>query len=156
MWTGPQVGGKSGAREYSNSFSRLLCTCNPLWSKLIALRLALSTTGMAEMIIKRGLLQIVLAALLLVAQHCALSHQIRHLQHNLPSQSQQQDGGKQKALSGLCDFHVAFAEVLGAVDSFAPPLRIAANVVEHGINYFPPAFPSDLVVPASRGPPILL
>lgn len=108
------------------------------------------------MIMKRGLLQIVLATLLLVAQHGALAHQIRHLQDNLPGQSQQQDDGKQKPQSGLCDFHVLFAQILGAVDAAVLPLQIAANGFEHGINHFPPAFPSDLVLPASRGPPVLL
>ena len=108
------------------------------------------------MILKRGLLQIVLAALLLVAQYGALTHQVRHLQDNLPAQSQQQDGGKQKSQSGLCDFHVAFAEILGSVNSSAPPLLIAVNAVERGLNHLPLAFPANLVVPASRGPPVLL
>lgn len=106
------------------------------------------------MIMKRGLLQILLAALLLVAQHGALAHQVRHLQDNLPGQSQHD--GKQKTQSGLCDFHVSFAQILGAVDAALLPLRIAANAVECGINHLPLAFPSDLVVPASRGPPVLL
>jgi hypothetical protein len=108
------------------------------------------------MILKRGFMQLALAALLLVAQHAALSHQIRHLQHNLPAQSQQQDGGKQKALSGLCEFHVAFAEILGVAHSPAPLLQIADNAAERGAKYCPLAFASDVVVPASRGPPATL
>jgi hypothetical protein len=108
------------------------------------------------MTLKRGLLQIVLAAVLLAAQHGALTHQVRHLHDNLPAQSQQQDDGKQKSQSGLCDFHVAFVQILGALNSELLPLRIATNAFEHGPNHFPPAFPSDLVVPASRGPPVLL
>jgi hypothetical protein len=106
------------------------------------------------MILKRGLLEIMLAALLLGAQHGALTHQVRHLQDNLPAQSQQQDNGKQKSQSGLCDFHVAFIQILGAVNSAAPPLQIAANTVEFSLNHLPLAFPADLVVPASRGPPV--
>ncbi len=106
--------------------------------------------------LKRGLLQIVLAALLLAAQHGALTHQVRHLQDNLPAQSQQQDDGKQKSQSGLCDFHVAFVQILGALNSALLPLRIAANAFEHGTGLFPLAFPADVVVPASRGPPVLL
>jgi hypothetical protein len=108
------------------------------------------------MILKRGLLQIVLAALLLAAQHGALTHQVRHLQDNLPIQSQQQNGSKQKPQSGLCDFHVAFVQILGAVDSAALPLLLAVNTTERGFNHLPLAFPANLVVPASRGPPILL
>lgn len=108
------------------------------------------------MILKSGLLQIVFAALLLAAQHGALTHQIRHLQDNLPAQSQKHNGGKQPSQTGLCDFHVAFVQVLGAVSSAAPPLQIAANTVESGINHLPHASPANLVVPASRGPPVLL
>ena len=108
------------------------------------------------MILKRGLLQIALAALLLVAQHGALTHQVRHLQDNLPAQSQQQDDGTQKSTSGLCDFHVAFVQILGAVSSTLLPSRIALNAVERSVNHFPLAFPADSVVPASRGPPVLL
>ena len=108
------------------------------------------------MMLKRGLMRIVLAALLLVAQHGALTHHVRHLQDRLPAQAQQQDQKQKSAHSGLCDFHVAFAQVLGAVNCANPPLRLASNTVEHHGNHFPPACPADLVVPASRGPPALL
>lgn len=100
-------------------------------------------------------MQIALAALLLVAQHGALAHQIRHLQDSFPGQSQQQDG-KQKSQSGLCDFHVTFVQILGGVSSDAPPLQIAGNTVECDFNHLPLAFPANLVVPCSRGPPVLL
>jgi len=109
------------------------------------------------MILKRGLLQMVLAASLLAAQYGALTHQVRHLQDKLPVQSQQQDDdGKQKPQSGFCDFHVTFVQILGALGSAAPPLQIACNTVESGFNHLPLAFPANLVVPASRGPPVLL
>ena len=108
------------------------------------------------MILKRGLLQILLMALLLVAQYGALAHQIQHLQGNLPGQSHQQQDGKQKSQSGLCDFHVTFVQILGALSSAAPPLQIAANTVESGFSRLSLAFSANLVVPASRGPPVLL
>jgi hypothetical protein len=108
------------------------------------------------MILKRGLMQILLAALLLVAQYGALTHHVRHLQDRLPAQAQQQDQKQKTAHTGLCDFHVSFAEVLGAVNCTQMPLRVANNTVERGNNHFPPAFPADLVVAASRGPPVLL
>ena len=101
-------------------------------------------------------MQMLLAASLLAAQHGALTHQVRHLQGDLPVQSQQQDDGKQKTQPGLCDFHIAFGQILGAVDSAALPLQIAGNTVESAFNHLPLAFASDLVVPASRGPPVLL
>jgi hypothetical protein len=108
------------------------------------------------MILKRGLIQIVLAALLLVAQHGALTHQLRHWQDRLPAQAQQQDKKQKAAHTGLCDFHVSFAQVLGAVSCARIPLRLASNTVEHNVYHFSPAFLADLVVPASRGPPVLL
>ena len=108
------------------------------------------------MILKRGLIQIVLAALLLVAQHGALTHQLRHWQDRLPERAQQQDDKQTAAHSGLCDFHVSFAQILGGVTCAQLPLRLAANTVEHNVNHLPRAFPADLVVPASRGPPVIL
>lgn len=108
------------------------------------------------MMLKRGLMQLLLAALLLVAQHAALTHQTRHLQDRLPADAQQQDPQQKSADAGLCDFHVSFAQVLGAVTCAAGPLRLASNTAERSGNHFPPAFPANLVVPASRGPPVLL
>ena len=108
------------------------------------------------MILKRGLLQILLAALLLVAQHGALTHQTRHLQDRLPAHAQEHDQKQKSAHTGLCDFHVSFAQVLGAVSCAKTPLRLAGNAVELSRYHLPRAFPADLVVPASRGPPVLL
>jgi len=108
------------------------------------------------MILKRGLMQVLLAALLLVAQHAALTHQLRHLQDRLPAQAQQQDQKQKSAHTGLCDFHVSFAQVLGAVDCARMPLLLANNAVERSGNHARHTFPDDLVVPASRGPPALL
>jgi hypothetical protein len=108
------------------------------------------------MVLKRGLVQILLAALLLVAQHGALTHQLKHWQDRLPAQAQQQDQKQKSAHTGLCDFHVSFAQVVGVIDCARLQLRLASNAVERSGNHFPPAFPADLVVPASRGPPVLL
>jgi len=108
------------------------------------------------MILKRGLLQIALAALLLAAQHGALTHQVQHVHDRLPAQTQQQNDGKTTSHSVLCDFHVAFADIFGAVCSAALPLRLAVNDVERGASLSSPAFRATLVVPASRGPPVLL
>lgn len=108
------------------------------------------------MILKRGLLQITLAAMLLAAQHGALTHQVWHLQDRTPVQAQQQDGSKKAAHSGLCDFHVSFAQVLGAVDCAKLTLRIATNDAERGAGFSSATFPATVVVPASRGPPVLL
>lgn len=108
------------------------------------------------MLMKRGLMQILLAAMLLVAQHGALTHQIRHLQDRLPAQAQQQDPKQKSAHAGLCDFHVSFAQVLGIVHCAKMPLQLASNGAEASAERIPPLYPDDFVVPASRGPPILL
>lgn len=108
------------------------------------------------MTLKRGILQILLAALLLVAQYTALTHGFRHWQPNQLAQSQQDESGKQKAQSGLCDFHVAFAEILGAVGSCPMPFGIVAQATGRTAV---PCFPNHtarLLVPASRGPPVLV
>ena len=112
--------------------------------------------GHDTMVLKRGLLQILLAALLLAAQHGALIHHTRHLQDRLPAQAQKQDQKQKSTHTGLCDFHVSFAQILGAVSCDSAPHKVASNDVELSLSHFPPAFPTDLVVPASRGPPILL
>ncbi len=101
-------------------------------------------------------MQIMFAALLLVAQHGALTHHVRHLQDRLPAQALEQHQKQKAADAGLCDFHVSFAQVLGAVSCAGILLRLASNTVEHHGNHFSAAFPADLVVPASRGPPALL
>jgi len=108
------------------------------------------------MILKRGFLQILLAALLLAAQYAALTHGLRHWQPNPLAQSQQEDGSKQNAPSSLCDFHVAFAEVLGAVGSCALPPLVFATVSERGADPLSIAHTAVLLAPHSRGPPVLL
>ena len=108
------------------------------------------------MVLKRGWLQILLAAMLLAAQYVALTHQTRHLQDRLPAQARQQEQKQNLAHAGLCDFHASFAQVLGAVSCDKALLTVARNAVEPGSSHFPAAFPADLVVPASRGPPVLL
>ena len=118
------------------------------------------------MTIKRGLLQILLAALLLVAQHVALTHGFNHLplgQLSQLEQTQQDDGGK-KSLSGLCDFHVAFAKVFGALGSCA--LQVGVSVatddalwVQSNVKVHNPVVLKHTVLflaPLSRGPPALL
>ena len=105
---------------------------------------------------KRVFWRFVCVLLLLAAQHGALAHQIQHIQDYLPAQSQQHDDGKQSSQSALCDFHAAFTEILGSINPALPVLWLAANTTERGIR--PPSFdfPATLIIPASRGPPVLL
>jgi hypothetical protein len=107
------------------------------------------------MTLKRGLLQILLAALLLAAQYTALTHGFRHWQQpNQLAQSQQDEGGKQKTQSGLCDFHVAFAEILGAVGSCATSFGVVVQASDRAAVPLTSPYTAKLLVPASRGPPV--
>ena len=109
------------------------------------------------MTLKRGLLQILLAALLLAAQYSALTHGFRHWQQPAQlAQTQQDEGGKQKSQSPLCDFHVAFAEILGAVGSSALPVCIVAQVGERSTVVHPLLHTAQFLAPLSRGPPVLV
>lgn len=113
------------------------------------------------MTLKRGLLQMLLAALLLVAQYTALTHGLRHWQSNPPAsslaqQQTQDESGKQKSASGLCDFHVAFAEILGAVSSCGLPVVVTLQAGERSIAPLSVERTALLLAPQSRGPPVLL
>ncbi len=108
------------------------------------------------MIMTRSYLQIILVALLLIAQHGAITHQIQHAQGQATGGSPQPLGSKDLLYSELCDFHLAFTQIPGAVGSTALSLCLAAPAVERSPNQFARFFPSDSVIPASRGPPIRL
>ena len=99
--------------------------------------------------------RLILSALLLFAQHEALSHQVWHLQGGYARQAQQQEGGKQASAPGLCVFHKAFGTVLGAIGSASLPPTLAANTVERNLIFAAHDSPQFSVLPASRGPPIL-
>ena len=103
----------------------------------------------------RAVAPVVLTALLLFAQHGALSHQVGHIQDERPQHSQRQNDGNKSSAPGLCVFHIAFGTVLGAIGSTALPPKFAANVAERSSIFIAHAFPHFAVVPASRGPPVL-
>jgi hypothetical protein len=103
----------------------------------------------------RTITHVVLTALLLIAQHSALSHQVGHIQDERPQHSQHQNDGKKSGAPGLCLFHIAFGTVLGAIGSTALPPKFAANTAESSGSFIAHAFPHFAVVPASRGPPVL-
>jgi hypothetical protein len=104
---------------------------------------------------QRPFTYLIFAALLLVAQQSALSHQIGHIQDGGSGHSQPQNDGKKTPAPGLCVFHIAFSTVLGAIGSAAQTPQVAASAVERGIYSLTYAFPAILVIPASRGPPVL-
>ena len=110
------------------------------------------------MTIKRRLLQMLLVALLLVAQHVALTHGFNHLplgQLSQLEQTQQDDSGT-KSPSGLCDFHVAVAQVFSALSSSALPVGIAVGTDETVGHVLALTHTALFLAPLSRGPPALL
>jgi len=109
------------------------------------------------MTLKRGILQLLLAAMLLAAQHGALTHGYRHWQHGpTTAQTQQHDGDQKSSKVRLCDFHCSFAEVLGVAVSSATFLCVVAQTAEHTTDLLSPPHTARHLVPASRGPPVLV
>lgn len=108
------------------------------------------------MIKLRPCLFIVLLPLLLAAQHGALVHQVGHLLDGASFGIAQQDDSKKGVDAGFCDYHVAFAEVLGAIDSSKPPLALASNAAERGLGRSLLPADTSVVRPTARGPPVLL
>jgi len=91
-------------------------------------------------------LRILLALLLLSAQHAALSHAISHLdKHALPVEEQL-----------LCDQHDALGAVAGVLDSAAIPLVAAAAPFTGCFVGDLPAASQPGLTPSSRGPPSFL
>ena len=110
------------------------------------------------MMLKRGLLQFLLAALLLAAQYAASTHEYKHWQHGPAdaAKTQQHDGGKQPSKVRLCDFHGACAEVLGAIVGPAHFLGVVVQTAERIADPFAFSRKAQLLTPLSRGPPALL
>jgi hypothetical protein len=91
-------------------------------------------------------LRILLALLLLSAQHAALSHAVSHLnERGLPDE--------QKL---LCDQHDALGTVAGALDCTHPPLAAVAPPVPVSFIANLPSASTPGLAPSSRGPPSLL
>ncbi len=102
-------------------------------------------------------MQLIGIMLLLAAQHSALTHQFAHLQNDGAVTLQQRgDDGTRGTHSALCDYHGALAEVLGCVTSAVVRLRLTPNVGERDVGFSASASPVTPVVPAARGPPLLL
>ena len=101
------------------------------------------------------LLRAAFVALLLFAQQTAFDHQVGHILDGTALQAQQSKS-EQALHGGLCDFHVAFAGILGAVGSATHTPQFAQQKAEPHIADVAHAAPSAVIVPASRGPPVSL
>jgi len=94
----------------------------------------------------RRALGILIALLLLSAQHAAISHALSHLdRQGLPDEQKQ-----------LCDQHDAFGTVTGALGGTIVPLVVdALPIFAYSVADLPAASLPGLA-PSSRGPPTLL
>jgi len=101
---------------------------------------------------QRKFLRLVLATMLLFAQHVALAHQAHHVLDHPPSASLHA-GGNSNFHSELCAFHADFESLLGAVDATPPELHLSSVAFGQFSTAFPRYFPTAPVIPASRGPP---
>jgi len=106
--------------------------------------------------LKRGILQILLAASLLAAQYAAFAHGLVHAQQNLFAAAAQEDGGGQKVPALLCDFHMVFAEVLGAVGSGASTPAMCAGADNPDDVFVWHGCVAQAAEQRSRGPPAIL
>jgi hypothetical protein len=103
---------------------------------------------------KYGLFRFALATLLLFAQQEALTHQAGHILDHTALHSQQQDRGGSKDLhSSLCDFHAAFAGVLGAVNSAMVAPCVVSQQFERDVAPEPPVFSALSLIRGARDPP---
>ena len=102
----------------------------------------------------RIFLKLFLAALLLVAQHAALTHAIWHAHGHEPvPQQHEENNGKGSFQSGLCDLHGAFYQVACGVPTESNSHAEQRSSPEQASA---PALPCIAVlspVPLSRGPP---
>jgi hypothetical protein len=100
---------------------------------------------------KRMIFRMLLAALLLFAQHGAVAHEMAHALSKVPYQAPDSSGGNFH--SNLCVFHGDFASVLGAVKSTPPPLLLCGAVFERPAAPLQRHHTTEPVTPASRDPP---
>lgn len=113
--------------------------------------------------LNRIALRLTCVFLLLFAQQSAFTHLAWHAGAKLQAQAQQSaadapahdapDGKTGLHVAGLCDLHGAFSQVLGGVQSSAPPVLGAGNAP--GVESHPPVATvvARLLAPLSRGPP---
>lgn len=98
--------------------------------------------------------RLAIAALLLFGQQMAIAHQAWHALDRGSARTQQYgiDGNDQ---SNLCAFHADFESILSAVKSTPPVLLPGITVFEQFSASLPHHHSAKLIVPASRGPPLL-
>ena len=101
------------------------------------------------------MLRLVLAAMLLFAQHVAVAHQLAHAFDREPFQAQHSGAGG-NFHSSLCAFHGDFASVFGAVKSAPPQLLHCIADFERPVTPVHRYQTAEAVIPASRGPPLAL
>lgn len=115
------------------------------------------------MAIRRVILRLILAALLLVAQQAAVTHAVWHAHDTLAGRIHDAElnddlGHKHDEHSSeaqFCGFHAAFGQVLGAAAGNAAPLAVLRLDVERVSDPQRSFSHVEPVLPQSRGPPAL-
>lgn len=104
--------------------------------------------------LKRVFLQFACIFLLLFAQQSALTHAAWHAQPQPPAQDHSKD--KASFQGGLCGLHVAFSQVLGAVQATPAQYLVRDGVAERIAQRPSLCGFVETLTPLSRGPPVLL
>ncbi len=105
---------------------------------------------------KRVFPQLVCILLLLVAQHGALTHAVWHAHESQPAQHERHDNTplSQSGESGLCDFDLAFGQVMGGVCAAAWHLVFSEFDAERIVHLSSTCVAAETPVARSRGPPL--
>ena len=115
----------------------------------------------AALRVKRVLLGL-LCALMLFAQHVALSHAVWHAYQHRPAQDQngfqsdRQDRPSAPKVSKLCALDAAFGQVLGCAPPTAHSFPAKSASAETPLHAFGGVAAVEFLAPLSRGPPSLL
>lgn len=114
----------------------------------------------------RAFWQFVWIALLLVAQHGALTHAIWHAHEYLPAHTQEsgyesqssgdRGGGPQSPQSELCGFDLAFGQVLGGVHGACQHFVAPGLAAERPVQPLHARWAAAPIFFYSRGPPASL
>lgn len=99
---------------------------------------------------RRYVLQVVCVLLLLFAQQAAWVHAAWHAGQRTGTNQGEHDESPQGA---LCSLHVAFGEVLGAVQPACPPTALVPAVAENHTAVVIDGARLVLHLPPARGPP---
>jgi len=98
--------------------------------------------------------RLTIAALLLFAQYAAFAHEAKHVFDHDSIGESQEDHNKDFH-SPLCAFHGAFNGLISIVNATPPVIPVVNNTIEKPAAEAVVLAPTEPVIPASRGPPLV-